>query len=437
MIKTSTFHAQLSNVCVDSDRPLLIIGTRNAPPRWVGALENWCRNAPKQEQSNRVEAAKRVLQQYADPKNSTLDLSRMALTALPPGLSHLANLQELNVSQNPGLQRLPDDLGRCLTLRSIDASSCSISEWPACLSRLPSLETLLLDDNPGLRVFPDQIRRCFALENLRMEATMSRDFNHPSIRPLLSGDDARGRAIVRSAPPSPRQLHDNVQTKSASASLSKLLGFRKAHQLDKDFGSLQWPRDDPGFPSIKPWEFDAAGAPLMLDDRIFVPDEKGHFVNLAALLDLEKLKTGEKLYMWSVSKLGRLIISEEREISVNTPNGEEQKYIGHPSLVGGGRARISGELWFKADPNNPSSGKFYISNESGRFSTFTDRNESQLIRVAGLFRKAGLAVETAVYKKTGKQLLPVSGLQHPTGMTRQSFQRKTTAQKGLRPHRPR
>ena len=110
-----------------------------------------------------------------------------------------------------------------------------------------------------------------------------------------------------------------------------------------------------------------------------------------------------------MSKLGRLIIAEEMKISVNTQNGEEQKYIGHPSLAGGGRARISGELRFKADPDNPSSGKFYINNDSGRFSKFADRNEMQLKRVAELFRKAGLAVET-VYK-SGKRPRPVAGLQ--------------------------
>ena len=340
----------------------------------------------------------------------------MELTSLPPGLFHLSNLQELNVSQNLGLQALPDDLGKCVALRSIDASSCSIREWPACLSELPSLKTLLLDDNPGLRVFPDQIRQCRSLENLSMEATMPRDFNDPPIRFLPPGE-ARGRAMMRSAPPSPQRPCDNSRTRTRSVSppphatapsVASMFGFNKAHQFDKEFGSLQWPFRR-GEPALKPWEIDAAGTPLMLNERIFVPDEKGHYPNLATLLDLEKLKTGERQYIWTISKSGRLVISEEMQANdANARQGEEPQYIGHPAQLGGGRGRISGELRFRADPNDPSSGKFYINNASGRYSKFKDCNEMQLKRVAALFRKAGLAVE-AVYRQRDK-LQPVAGL---------------------------
>lgn len=414
MIKVETFCTQPPIACVDSYKPFLMICAKDAPLQWVDALDIWCRNAPAQERPKRLEVAKRVLQQYADPKNSTLDLSRFELTALPPGLWRLANLQELNVSQNFGLQKLPDDLDKCVALRSINASSCSINEWPTYLSKLPSLETLLLDDNPGLRVSPEQFWQCRRPKNLSMEATRPRDFNDPPIRRLSPGE-ARGRAIVRSAPSSPKRPNDSFQTRSASPpvratapSVSNLLGFKRAHQLDLDFGTLQWPFRR-GEPALKPSELDATGAPLMLSDRIFVPDEKGHFANLRDLLDLEKLKAGEKKYIWTVSKLGRLIISEEMQADVNLKNGEEPKYIGHPAQVGGGRGRISGELLFKAAPNEPLSGTFYINNASGRFSKFVDRNEGQLQRVAELFRKAGLAVET-VYRKRDK-LQPVAGLQ--------------------------
>ena len=444
MLKVSTFRAQPFNACVNNSYgPLLIIRPKDAPPQWIDALENWCRNAPEKERPNRLEAAKHVLQQYADPQSRTLDLSRMRLTSLPLGLFHLVNLQELNVSQNLGLRALPEDLGKCAALHSIDASSCSLNEWPACLSELPSLKTLLLDDNPDLRVFSDQIRQCRTLENLSMEATRPRGFKYPPLR-LLPLGEARGRALVRMAPSSPWPPHGNSRTRSvsppahaAAPSVASLLGFRKAHQLDKDFGSLQWPRGEPGFPSIKSWEFDVTGALLMLNDRIFVSNEEPHLVNLAALLDLEKLKTGKKKYMWAVGKLGRLIIAEEMEITVNTSNGEKQKYIGHPALVGGGRARISGELRFKTDPHHPSSGKFYINNASGRFSTFTDRNEAQLKNVAALFRKANLAVEIEYNTElqTVKPPRPVSGLQPPIRMTRQFFQKKTVAPNVLRPHR--
>lgn len=416
MMKISELRVQPSDLRAGSSKPLLI-GPKDAPPQWIEALENWCRNAPENERVNRLEAAKHVLQQYANPHNRTLDLSTMALTSLPPGLWHLANLQELNVSQNLGLRDLPDDLDKCATLHSIDASSCVIQKWPACLSKLPSLKTLLLDDNPGLCVLPEQIRQCRALEHLSMEATKPRHFIYPPNRHFPPGE-ARGRTLVRSAPSSPRTPHGNSRTRSASPpahaaslSIASLLGFNKAHQLDKKFGSLQWPHAHPGFRAIKSWESNAAGRPLMLSNRIVVPDEKGHFPNLTALLDLEKLKTGKKKYMWAIGKRGRLIIAEEKKISINTPTGKQLQYMGHPTLVGGGRARIAGELlWFQTDPKDPSSGKFYINNYSGRFSLFADRNEAQLQRVAELFEQAGLTVETAYTSVPQPQRIRVYGL---------------------------
>lgn len=416
-MRVNDFRTPPSGIYANSYMPCLIARPRNAPVQWIGSLEDWCRNAPKQEQSKRLEAAKRVLQQYEDPKQRTLDLSRLELTALPPGLWHLPNLQELNVSKNLGLRELPPDLGKCAVLRSIDASSCSIHEWPACLSELHSLKTLLLDDNPNLRVFPDQIRQCRALEHLSIEATMPRDYlNDPPIRSLPPSDN-RGRALVRSASLSPKRSDGNFRSRSISPppahatapSVSTLFGFNRAHKLDREFGSLRWPyrKDRPN--GIKPWELDEAGKPLTSSDRIFVPDEKGHFSNLPALLDLEKLKTGEKKYLWAISKSGRLIIAEEKEaIGIKKEDGK-QEYIGHPTLVGGGRSRIAGMLMFKADPDNSSSGKFYIDNVSGRYSRLLDRNQMQVEGVAELFRKGGLDVE--ILRKEWGRTLPFDGLQ--------------------------
>src|SRR5689334_14852713 len=112
------FHRQPFGLSVDCS-PLLIIGRGKAPPQWMASLENWCRNAAGKEQSGRLEAAKRVLQKYLSPDNTPLDLSRLDLTELPPGLSHLSNLQKLNVSKNLGLRKFPEDLGKCIALRSL------------------------------------------------------------------------------------------------------------------------------------------------------------------------------------------------------------------------------------------------------------------------------------------------------------------------------
>jgi len=396
--------------------PLLIIGHGKVPPQWMASLENWCRNATGKEQSGRLEAAKRVLQKYLSPDNAnaSLDLSQLDLTTLPPGLSHLSNLQELNVSKNLGLRKFPEDLGNCAALRSIDASSCSIDTWPACLSALPSLKTLLLDDNPGLRVFPEQLEQCRALTHWSMEATMPKDYHEPPIRVLPFGE-SRGRTLVRSASSSPARADGAIRARSMSPSphatapsAATMFGTDKARQLDTDFGSLQWPFRR-GEPALKNWELDDDGTtPLMLKDRIFVPDEHGNFENLPALLDLEKLKTGEKKYIWTMSKLGRLIISEEYLVKNKDENITEPSYIGHPAQLGGGRGRISGELTFINDSNDPLFGKFAINNASGRYSKFVDRDKGKLENVAKLFRKAGLDVEIK-YKQRDK-LQPVIGL---------------------------
>ena len=418
MLKVQGFHMQPSGLSSDC-RPLLIIGRGKVPAEWMASLENWCRNAVGKEQSGRLEAAKRVLQKYLDSNNASLDLSRLDLTELPPGLSHLSRLQELNVSKNLGLRKFPEDVGKCRKLLKIDASSCSIDRWPACLSELPSLKTLLLDDNPGLRVFPDQLKQCRALEHLSMEATMPRDYHEPPIRVLPPGE-SRGRALVRSASSSPARANGAVRARSRSPSphatapsVATMLGMDKARQLDTDFGSLQWPFRR-GEPALKDWELDDDGTPLMLKDRIFVPDKHGNFGNSSALLDVKKqLKTGEKRYIWTVGKYNRLIISEERDSEKysakdNAKDSTEARYIGHPAQVGGGRARISGELKYISDPDDKLFGKFVINNASGRYGKFVDRNKGQMENVAELFRKAGLDVEIK-YKQRDK-LQPITGL---------------------------
>ena len=413
MTKVGNSPIQQFRLSVDNS-PLLIIGRGKVPLQWITSLEDWCRHATGKEQSGRMEAAKRVLQKYLAPNNTSLDLSRLDLTALPPGLSHLSNLQELNVSKNLGLRKFPEDLGKCVALRSIDASSCSIDTWPTCLSKLPLLKTLLLDDNPDLRVFPDQIEQCPTLKNLSMEATMPRDWHEPPIRVLPPGE-ARGRSLARSAPSSHTRADGAVRARSMSPppahatapSVATMIGTDKARQLDMDFGSLQWPFRR-GEPALKDWEVDDAGTPLMLKDkdRIFIPDAHGNFEKFPAV-DLEKLKSGKK-YIWTVGKYDRLIISEEASIENNAKDNTQPQYIGHPTQLGGGRARISGELKFISDKNDPLFEKFVINNASGRYSKFIDRNEGQMENVADLYRKAELDVEIK-YKQRDK-LQPVAGL---------------------------
>ncbi|KAF7964107.1 hypothetical protein AWV80_02215, partial [Cupriavidus sp. UYMU48A] len=91
-------------------------------------------------------------------------------------------------------------------------------------------------------------------------------------------------------------------------------------------------------------------------------------------IDIDALKRGEKKYMWAVSALGRL----HRRIRAagKDPETQRERYRGHPLLVGGGTARICGELHF-----NSATDKFVVSNQSGRYSRYEDRTEAGLNEV--------------------------------------------------------
>lgn len=184
----------------------------------------------------------------------------------------------------------------------------------------------------------------------------------------------------------------------------ELIGCEKAGQLDAKFGSLQ-PVLKPVFSlskdGIKDWEREggvSTGKPLMHERRVIIADVAGPMVDLTSegirhLVDLEALKRGEKTYNWTVSRLGRLFIGEAEPAGVDPQTGQE-RYRGHVTLVGGGPARISGELLFNAD-----TGKFVVSNRSGRYSRYEDRTEAQLLEVAKLFTRAGLEVEIEIVEK--------------------------------------
>ncbi|HET9645674.1 MAG TPA: type III effector protein [Burkholderiaceae bacterium] len=180
----------------------------------------------------------------------------------------------------------------------------------------------------------------------------------------------------------------------------ELIGREKVGELDARFGSLQ-PAFNLATDGIKDWEREggvSTGKPLMHERRVIISDVDGRVVDLTSegirhLVDLEAVKRGEKIYNWTVSGLGRLFIGEAEPAGVDPQTGQE-RYRGHPMLVGGGPARISGELLFNAD-----TGKFVVSNRSGRYSRYEDRTEAQLLQVANLFTLAGLEVEIEVVEK--------------------------------------
>ncbi|MGF6483152.1 type III effector protein [Paraburkholderia sp. JPY419] len=181
----------------------------------------------------------------------------------------------------------------------------------------------------------------------------------------------------------------------AAPALHKLIGRERAGALDALFGSLQ-PPFNLATDGIKQWEREGGvptGAPLQHSRRLIVPDGQGNVPSLMSQgvkekIDIDALKRGEKQYMWAVSALGRLFIGE-LEPAGKDPETQRERYRGHPLLVGGGTARICGELRF-----NPATGKFVVSNQSGRYSRYEDRTEAGLNEVASMFAQAGLDVET-------------------------------------------
>jgi hypothetical protein len=204
--------------------------------------------------------------------------------------------------------------------------------------------------------------------------------------------------------------------------LSAMIGEDKARDLDVRFGSLQPVREKRVGAGIHSWERDAQGIPLTHDNRAFIDHAHAAFpksndtdANRAALrsaVDLAALKNGSKRYIWTVGKLGRVIVAEERAISPDDPRTKagkakthaEPKYAGHPMLVGGGSARVSGELHYDATQD-----RLVVLDKSGRYSRYADRQNAQVENVAAALRDAfaadGLAV--VAQKVVGKDPEPL------------------------------
>lgn len=218
-----------------------------------------------------------------------------------------------------------------------------------------------------------------------------------------------------------RGLRDDVESHRRSAShsgdflnalvptpaLHDVVGRQRIARLDADFGSRQ-PVLNLATDGIKDWEREggtSSGKPLMHPQRLVFPGQATGMLeltpeNLGDRLDLDGIRGDEKRYMWTVSALGRLFIGEELPAGKDPQTGE-QKHLGHPTLVGGGPSRISGELRY-----NPATEKFVVSNQSGRYSRYEDRTEAGLAKAAGLFSQMGLEVETHMVAKYRTRKVP-------------------------------
>lgn len=189
--------------------------------------------------------------------------------------------------------------------------------------------------------------------------------------------------------------------------LHDIIGRQRVGELDANFGSLQPPLNL-ATDGIKDWEREGGtsnGKPLMHPLRLIIAGSETvnsdlSPENLGGHLDLDGIKSGEKKYMWTVSALGRLFIGEELPAGKDPETGE-QKYLGHPTLVGGGPARMSGDLRY-----NHATGKFVVSNRSGRYSRYEDRPEAGLQKVADIFSRLGFEVEAETVAKYRSRKVP-------------------------------
>ncbi len=140
----------------------------------------------------------------------------------------------------------------------------------------------------------------------------------------------------------------------------------EAAPLDRLYGSAQRPRGE----RVKPWERAPNGGSVLANPA------------LAEVLPgaAPRLSRTRK-YLWLVDRDGKLMMGVEAPIL----GGEAGMKYGHPSLNGGGEARIAGELEF-----DPPSGRWVVNNKSGRYSLHADRGPEQLKNVAARFAEAGV-----------------------------------------------
>lgn len=94
-----------------------------------------------------------------------LRLNGNRLRKLPDSIGDLPRLQRLYLEGNR-LSALPDAVGRLRLLEDIDLSGNAFSEFPGVLLGLPRLRNLDLRGNSGIRRLPDDIGRMKSLRTL-------------------------------------------------------------------------------------------------------------------------------------------------------------------------------------------------------------------------------------------------------------------------------
>jgi hypothetical protein len=206
----------------------------------------------------------------------------------------------------------------------------------------------------------------------------------------------QARAAQRKSTYVPRRSVSLSDLKTQAPTLHELVGVRQIEALDTQFGSLQPPRNvnKPGYvDGLKPTERDMRGQPLMHPKRLEISTQRTESFSWSSAevqekIDFAALKRGEKTYLWAMGALGSLFVGEEEALGPDPKTGKPL-FRSHPLLLGGGPARVCGQLGYDSEDDC-----FVLDDRSGRYSRYVDRKPEHLEAAAEVFRQSGLNIKT-------------------------------------------
>lgn len=115
-------------------------------PAASGYNATWTPRPPHAEETPYEEALNSILLSEHYGPYPSLTLAGMELTALPPEINRLYNLEVLILANNQ-LTSLPPEVGQLRSLRYLDISNNDFTTLPLFLLEMPSLETLIVERN--------------------------------------------------------------------------------------------------------------------------------------------------------------------------------------------------------------------------------------------------------------------------------------------------